>query len=241
MNLIFDAVIAVSVLLSVIMGAKRGFIKSVMGVCTLIAALFVAYAFTPPAAQIIGQQKFIRDISVSIADTVKSLASNDSGSYDLNRLYEDMPDAFTQILTRYGMDIGELTKEVPPDPNADAAALERLADLIAGPAAAAISSVLAFLALFVASVVILKILTWILDTVFQLPVLKTANTMLGFLFGVVAGVMWACVLSSLSVTLIRAMSSISPDLFNETVIENSVVLKFFSNLNPLVLVEYVIR
>jgi hypothetical protein len=47
--------------------------------------------------------------------------------------------------------------------------------------------------------------------------------------GVVIALFWAWVLCPLSVTFIRAMSSISPDLFNESVIENSVILSFFAD------------
>ena len=53
--------------------------------------------------------------------------------------------------------------------------------------------------------------------------------------------MWAWVLSSLSVTLIGAMSSISPDLFSESIVDNTVILKFFSGLDIEALLEYVIR
>lgn len=241
MNLIFDGIVLAAALLSIILGAKRGFIKSVMGVCTLIAALFVAYAFTPPLSAYIESRPFIRSISSSITDTIKSLSANDRGTYDLDRLFADMPDAFRQIVDRYKADPEELMESVSPAADSAAGTVDTLSDLIAEPVAGAISGALAFLGLFVATVIALKILTWLLDLIFQLPVLKSANSMLGFLFGVVAALVWAWVLSSLSVTLIGAMSSISPDLFSETIVDNTVIIKFFSSLNLNELLDYVIR
>ncbi len=229
MNLILDGIILLICVTCVILGAKRGFIKSLMGSCTLIAALFVAYAFSPALTAHIEQQPFIRNISSSIADTIKSLSENEQGSYDLLRLFDEMPDAFRQIIDRYDADEERLTDALPDEPEAEEEDVHLLSELIAEPVARAISGVLAFLALFVGSVIVLKLLTWILDLIFQLPVLKTANSMLGFLFGVLSALLWAWVLSSLSVTLAKAMFSISPELFPEDLVEKTILVKLFSS------------
>ena len=99
----------------------------------------------------------------------------------------------------------------------------------------------AFLLIFFASVVVLRLLTWLLDMLFQLPVLKTANTMLGLLVGVVIALFWAWVLCPLSITFIRAMASISPELFNESVIDNSVILSFFADNKIDDILDYLLR
>ena len=239
MNLILDAVVLCVALLAIILGTKRGFIKSVMGVCTLIAALFVAYAFSPPLAAYIESRPFIHSVSESITDTIKSLSANTEGTYDLEKLFADMPDAFTQIVDRYKADPEELKQSVVPSADAVWGAVGALAEMIAVPVVGAASGVLTFLALFVAAVIALKLFTLLLDLIFRLPVLKTANAMLGFLFGVVAAAVWAWVLSSLAVPLVGAMSSISPDLFRESVVENTVIIKFFSSLDITQLLDYV--
>ena len=241
MNLILDGVVLCVAILAIIFGTKRGFIRSVMGVCTLIAALFVAYAFSPPLAAYIESRPFIHSVSESITDTIKSLSANTEGTYDLEKLFADMPDAFTQIVDRYKADPEELKQNVVPSADAESVAVDALADMIADPVVSAIAGVLAFLALFVAAVIALKLFTLILDLIFRLPVLKSANSMLGFLFGVIAAAVWAWVLSSLAVPFVGAMSSISPDLFRESVVENTVIIKFFSGLDIKQLLDYVIR
>ena len=50
MSLVFDIIILAVCVMSIALGAKRGFIKSVMGVCTLIAALCLAGASSPSDA-----------------------------------------------------------------------------------------------------------------------------------------------------------------------------------------------
>lgn len=229
MSLIFDGVILFAVIIAIILGVKRGFVKSIMGVGTLIAALFVAFAFTPTVSPYIENTALIQEIGDSITETIQSLSKSGEETYDLSKLFGDMPESFRQILERYGADAGELSAAVNPKPDANASHVDDLAAMIADPVAGAIAGVLAFLGLFVATVIVLKILTCILDLVFQLPVLKTANTLLGLLLGVICALVWAWVLSSLSVIFINAMSSISPEVFSPTLIDNTVILKFFAD------------
>ncbi len=231
MHFIFDGIILAACIIAIIMGAKRGFIKSVMGVCTLIAAVFVAFAFTPYVSDWIENTPVITEVSENISDTLKSLSRKDTESYDLSKLFADMPDSFRQILDRYGAKAAELKETVTPAPDAAAEDVMDLSQLIAQPVVSAISGVLAFLLLFVGTVIILKLLTWILDLLFQLPALKTANTFLGGVVGVISALMWAWTLSALSVIFIRAMSSISPAYFSESLIENTIILRFFADDN----------
>ena len=142
-----------------------------------------------------------------------------------------MPDALRQILERYNVDIYSLTQSVAGETDAAENVVDNLSDTIAEPVVTVIANVAAFLAVFVVSVIVLKLFTMVLDLIFQLPVLKTANAFLGMLVGVVNAVFWAWVLSSLSVPFIHAMSSISPDLFSKSVIDNSVFLKLLSAIS----------
>ena len=231
MNFVFDGIILAVAIVAIVVSARRGFIKSIMGICTLIAALFVAFAFTPNVAQYIETSPVITEVSENISDTLKSLSRKDTDSYDLARLFTDMPDSFQQILNRYGASAADLKKAIAPEADAAEKDVVDLSERIAKPVVSAISGVLAFLGLFIVSVAVLKLLTWLLDLIFQLPVLKTANTLLGFVVGVFNALVWAWVLSALSVIFIRAMSSISPTYFSETLIANTIILRFFADDN----------
>ncbi len=229
MSFVFDGIILLVAAVTIILGAKRGFVKSFMGVCTLLTSLIVAYAFTPTVAAYIESLPAIRNISQSIADTIGSLSTNYDGTYNLKGLFDSMPDAFRQIIDRYDADEGALSRLIHPNVDDGQHSVLNLADLIAGPVAGLLSKVLAFLGLLIVSVLVLKLLTWILDLIFQLPVLKTANTILGLLAGIVTAFIWAWVLSALSVSFVRAMSSIDPSMFSESIIQNTIIVRFFSS------------
>lgn len=232
MSLIFDGLLIILCVVIVVVETKRGFIKSVMNLGSHIAALFVAYAFTPKLAKLFCDKFFLEKISSGIRDTLKSLTENPSGqTYNLNKLFEDLPEPFTQILERYNVSLDSVSDKIKNVTDATEDAVNSLSDSISSGVANVLSSVAAFLVLFVGSIIVLKLVTLVLDSLFKLPVLSTANTTLGFLFGVVVALIVAFVFSLLSVKLIGAMNSISPELFNQSVIDNSILLKFFANYN----------
>jgi Colicin V production protein. len=96
-----------------------------------------------------------------------------------------------------------------------------------------LANIISFALIFAAAMLVLSIITWILDLIFKLPVLKAANTLLGLIFGVVCALVLAWLMGMVSIYLIGAMSSIYPELFNSTVVQNSVILKFISENNIL--------
>lgn len=241
MSLVFDGLILIVCIIIVVVETRRGFVKSVMHLCSHIAALFVAYAFTPRLSAFFNEHFFLDKVSSGIRDTLKSLTVNSEGSYDLSRLLDDIPEPFTQILTRYNKPLDSIADKIRDVTGAAEDAVNDLADHIAGDVAGVLSSVCAFLLLFIASLLVLKLVTFILDALFRLPILSTANTALGFIFGVVIALIAAFVLSLLSVKFIGAMSSISPDLFSQDVIDKSIILKFFAKYNILGVIAGVIR
>ena len=233
MSLIFDGLLILLCVVIIVVETRRGFIKSVMNLGSHIAALFVAYAFTPKLAKFFNDNFFLEKISSGIRDTLKSLTENPSGegTYNLSKLFSDLPEPFTEILDRYNVSLDSVSDQIKNVTDATEDAVNSLSDSISFGVANVLSSVAAFLLLFVGSILILKLVTLILDSLFKLPVLNSANKALGFLFGVVIALIIAFVFSILSVKLIGALNSISPDLFNQDVIDNSILLKFFANYN----------
>lgn len=241
MSFLFDGILIFICAAVVIVQTKRGFIKSIMHLGSTIASLFVAYAFTPALAAWLNTKVFLDKISGGISETLKSLTENKgTGGFDLDKLASDQPDAFTQILDRYNINMNSVSESIKGVFGAAEDAVESLADSIANDVSYAISSVCAFIAIFCAAMLVLGLLTMLLDFVFRLPVLKSANTLLGFILGVVCAIVLANLFSILSVHMIFALQSVDPEMFNQSVIDNSILLNFFANHNLLDTVSNVI-
>lgn len=238
MSFLFDAVLILIFALTVFTSYKRGFVKSVMSLGSSIASVLAAYAFTPALADYLSRNFFLTKISGAIAETIKSIANeNPDGTFDLLKLIEDMPEAFRELISRYNADISSFTEATV---TSGEEVVMRLADTIASPVAGIISSVVAFIIIFVGSMLALTLITCLLDIIFRLPILKTANQVLGFAFGVVAAFVIVWTFSVLFTELIGALSSISPSLFGDDVVESSIILRLFSKYNLLGMIRTVL-
>lgn len=235
MSLLFDVVIIAVCVLTIVMGAKKGFVKSLMNLGSNIASFFLASAFYRPLSVYIKDNWLQKALSDGIASTIKAISSSGSAdhsvTYDLSKLFQDMPDSFTQILNRYKMDYPDLQNIYGNSSDVVESTVDSLASAISSSVASMLSNIIAFALIFFASIIALSIVTWILDLIFKLPVLRTANSFFGLLFGLVCAALLMWLLSTLSIYLIDSMSSVNPENFNSTVIQNSVILKFFNEHN----------
>ncbi len=240
MSFLFDGILIFIIATVIIVQTRRGFIKSIMHLGSLIASLFVAYAFTPALAAWLNTKVFLGKISAGIAETLKSLTVNADGRFDLDKLVSDEPGAFTQILERYGIEMDSIKGQLDGVVDQAESAVNDLANTIAADVSYAISSVLAFIGIFAVAMIALSLITALLDVIFRLPVLKTANTLLGAILGVICAVLFANLFSIISVELIGALESVDPTMFNQDVVDKSILLKFFANNSLLDIVYNVI-
>ena len=239
-SIIADVLIAAVMVFTIVMAAKKGLIKSVTGLIKGAVSFIAAYAFTPMLSGLIYDKFMLGRISGGIEKTLLSLSGDGSGTYDLAGMFDKMDSSLKQIIDRYGADaseVGELCKSSA----ASKSSVEGLADIIAHPVADMISSALAFIGIFVAVFLALTILAFILDAIFHLPVLKSTNKFLGFVFGIAEALILAVFISSAVAALVRGLGSVNSDLFGDKVVESSYLLKFFSTVDLFGLVGTVVK
>ena len=106
-----------------------------------------------------------------------------------------------------------------------------LAEAVVAPIASAISYVVSFILIFIAAIVLLSILTHVLDLFAKLPVLKSANKLLGALAGLIYGIIIVWVLSIVLRFALPYLSAVNPALFPSTLFEDSFSLRLIYSLN----------
>lgn len=94
----------------------------------------------------------------------------------------------------------------------------------------ALASVIAFFLLFVLFMVAVKLVTFLLDRLCRLPVLKQANRLLGCALGVVIGLLYAQLLSVLLFTFAELLV-MSQDFITAEAFEGSVVARWMFDHN----------
>ena len=146
-----------------------------------------------------------------------------------------------EILEKFGVDFDALAQTFENISNGTEQTVRELADNIVEKVVNGISTVLAFVALFFASLLVLWLVSLILGLVVKLPVLKQLNTLLGIVCGLVTSLAVFYLFATLGVLLIEKLSAVYPAISPDQIRENSFILKNFSSLKSilsLVGIEY---
>ena len=238
-SFVLDAILIIICVTTVFVSMRRGFVKTVLSLLSSVAAIFLSVAFTPMVSSFFYDKFMLSAITNGIFDTVKSLAGNGT-SEGISTMFETMPDALVKLLERYNVSedaINSMSNSAISG-NAD---VRSICETIASPIATTISNALAFIACFIVAIIILKIVVCIIDAIFKLPVLKSVNKFAGLILGLAISVVIIYVYSNAAVYLVTSLGAISPEIFGDKVISDTVIVKFFSEHYVFGLVENVLK
>ena len=241
-GIVIDALILVICVIIIIRSVRAGFIKSVMGLLKGVVSFIAAYAFTPYLGDFIRDKFILPSMSGNIADTIRSVVRDADGVSGVSKIISDAEKTVNSIgsmLERYGVTSQEAADAASAAPTKEAA-VKAAADSIASPVAGIIANCIAFILIFITVFLILLLLTHILDSIFHLPVLNTANKVLGILFGVLEAFIFAYVLSNVFGFALRALESVDPNVFGQKVIDGSFIMRFFIKIDLLKLISGVL-
>ncbi len=234
MSFACDGLLIGIILFTVFNGWSKGFIKSITGLLKGGVSALAAYAFTPTLSPILNERFILKPITDGIFETLRGLAfDTQTDMYNLDRLAADLPEPLVSILQRYNINIPDFSGGIDGLTAVTEDVVYQCANAIAAPTASILSSVVAFIAIFVGVLLGLSLVTFLLDLIFRLPVLSSANKLLGVLLGAAEALLLVSVTSILLSSLVTSLGSIEPDLFGSDVIDHTLICKFFAEHNPL--------
>lgn len=223
MNWILDLIVVAIVVLCAVLSARRGFVKTILSVASLILCVFIVSSFGNPLSEVIYDSCIEKPISSSIE---KSIAENFGSSadinYDADDLLDTIPSSLRKQLDKYGFDEDKLHTVVSLKQNPAETAKAISADIVK-PLVTPMLLIIVDIVLFTVSAVILRIVTKFICKLFKAPVLNKVNK----LFGVVLGIVKGLVISAIVCTVITYIvtNKISGDflIFTEKAIADSVL------------------
>ncbi len=234
MTLAIDAVLIFAAVFCMWAGTRRGFVRSVMGLVSALVSAFTAYAFTPSVAGWIAEKFFAGRISGSIEETIRSISLDTATDFfDLDRILSDLPDSFTRLMSRYHVDLSYVSEVMRGITRADETSVHNLAERIASPTVTVLSSVIAFAALFAVAFLVMSLITALLDLIFRMPVLNSANMFFGFLAGLAEAVVFVSVLAVLFDRGVRYLGAYDPTFFGDEAVDNTILCNFILKHNIL--------
>ena len=229
-NNIFDFILAVIILVGTIVGARKGFFKSVLRTFAGIISVVIAWLGTKQLSVIIKDKFIYNAIEEKISNIIGSNIENTS-VIDSDALAKSVPDAFRLVAKIARFDINEVAQSaIDRGQNA----ISDFSAAISSNIANIISVMIAFVVILLLSNLALRLLASALDVIFKnVPILKQINTILGFAFGFVCSVISAWIFSTTSFSLISLIRTYSPDFLEALVVDSTYLYKFFLDFYPI--------
>lgn len=206
--IVADVVIAAVLVLAVIIGARKGLVKSLAGVVIVAAAFigasFVANAFAEPVAQWLGpviEERVLEKLALQ----------EQAGAESLLQQFHFGGESLQQMAN----EVMEKVKETGMD--------------LLGAVADSVAKSVAYALVYLAAFLVLLLVVWLLlrpvYLVVKLPVLRTINAVAGGALGLV----WGALLVFLAVWLLQRF-----DVYlTQDMVERSMLLRFFATNSPL--------
>ena len=138
-----------------------------------------------------------------------------------------------KLLQRFGADVDQIAEDYGAITAGTEETVRELSERISHSITDVLSRVLAFLGLFLASILVLSLISWLLGLVARLPVLKQLNGFLGFLCGVILAAGFLFVFSTVGLYLFEQLHAVFPDSIPESIAEDSFALKHFSSIDSI--------
>ncbi len=235
MGALLDVVSVVILVVCIWSAARRGFVKTIIGFVGTLLAVAAAAIFGPAAASVIRVRLVGPFFERTVGDYLMTYMSGVGESAEafaeqFNQLLAEMPEVLEAYLRRFSVSPEEVRQSF------EASSLESAKDAavsaISTPLSQAVSNVLGFLLVFVAALLLIKLLTVLLDTAAKLPLLRSVNKGLGVALGAVQGVLIVLVFAGVMTHLAPFLENYMTTAFDANTISSTLVFKYFYELSP---------
>ncbi|NLM55845.1 MAG: CvpA family protein [Clostridiales bacterium] len=232
MSVFLDIIILAVIVICIVRGYRLGFIRSIMGLISSVAAFAAAVYFTPSLSSVFYNKVFLPSISGEIRETLMSLFMRGGETLSPDELFAESPEALTSLLERFGVTKDSLAERFASAEAATSETVTEISKAIAAPAASAMSNIVSYFIIFTAALIILRIITVVLGAVFELPVLRTLNRTAGLILGILCALVLSVAISTALAALMKAMEPVKPTVFGTNVVENTHLVKLLAGLSP---------
>lgn len=193
MNILIDIAAVVIILLCVVWGAKKGFVKSVMGLVSLVIAIVVAVNFYPFAASLIKDNVIEPYFVDKTSSQFSSLMNAGDSIVSPEQIFEEKPEELVNTTNTFGQSVDSLKKFYEENikdffASDDLEGISnKLSEFLVSNTVDITSNVLGFVVIFVLALICLFLVQLLLEVIFKLPILKSANKLLGAVLGLIKG------------------------------------------------------
>ena len=229
-SLIFDIVLAGIGLIIILRNAARGFIKSVISLMKSVLAIFLAYLFSGPLGRGFSNW-FFSDVARGWVTNIVS-STKEEGGYALYKIFDGIPTWFTKVSVSQGVDEKTVQKYFVEQNLASQETVDELVAVFGDALSILISTILAFIVLFIAIQIVLIGVGALLNRLGKVSVWRIVNIALGALIGFIISAAIGWLISTVIIFIFDFGGNYYPDVFKRQIIDDSVIISFFEKHNP---------
>ncbi|MFA5561295.1 MAG: CvpA family protein [Eubacteriales bacterium] len=174
-QLVLDVLMVAFVVFGLLIGIRRGFIKLVFHHLRRVASLVCAFFLAKPLGE-----RFQYLIAEPLKGLLRDYIGESVGINTSEELVGQVPTVIKGLAGLFGAELNAMADEAL---SSGQNAIDTFLDAATDPIARALAIVAAFIALYFVGLIVIRILGFIIDKLFQLPGLKQVNKILGAVFG----------------------------------------------------------
>lgn len=227
MNMILDIGLLCVFLFFILIGVKRGFIRSAVHFLGAVIAAFLASALGGAAAKWVFDTLFREALVSKIGETIFSLGGQGAAAAAEETL-SSLPDFIQRALEEAGITVGSLQGMLA---SKTGEAAELIADALS-PVFISFLKVLAVIVLFMLFTMLVRVLANLVASVFRLPVLRQLDGLLGGVFGFLLALVALWILVS-AVQVFIPMLAVGARADLEEALDHSLLAGLLIKSNPM--------
>lgn len=229
MSLVLDIILVVIFAAFVLTAAKKGFVKTLLELVASILALVLAYQLSPLVAQGAYEGVVKESLVTSIEEQLDENFNTSTAAKKAEVTLDALPDFVVSLAASAGVEISDIKSKISSEKFSSENIATELVEKVAEPIVVGALTIVFFMILAILLLFALKFLAHIISKLFDVPLIGTANKLLGALLGTCKGVI-------VIVFLCTVLEFIFANGEGEmaTAVNESTVIGLLDNINPFI-------
>lgn len=223
MSIIIDLIVAAVILITVLISARRGFVRTVAEVAGFIAAVFITFTISTP----LGNITYDKIIEPPIVSSVSS-AAGDSVSETVDTAWNSLPEFVKSNSEKLGFSKEDIDKSIADNIGGGTeTAVKAASQNTVKPMVVKLLSLIYSVFILIVLLLLVKLLARFINRLFSFSIMGRLNRILGGVLGIPKGIIIAiafCLIISLIVSFTKGGFLI----FTENAIKDSWFFSHFS-------------
>lgn len=229
MSIALDIILIVIFAAFVLTAAKKGFVKTLLELVAFAAALVLSYQFSPVVAQG-AYDGFVKESMISsIEEQIDENFNTSTAAKKAEVTLEALPDFMVSLASSAGVEINDIKAKIASEKFSSQNIATELVEKVAEPIVIGAMTIVIFMILAIILIFALKVVAHLISKLFDVPLIGTANKILGGALGACKGVV---VLLFICTILDFLFAKGDGEL--SVAVNDSFVIGLLDNINPFI-------